>query len=251
MVRAFPLPRVIAFLILLGLLPGCHTPSDQESSTKPVTTEGLPELGDYLHPLDQDRIEIAAPKGWQFAPRGDYIARIQKSPVSKYPSIIVTAEDYQGRGIDRVSEKNVEEFADQVAAARGKDRSEVQPVEIGSFVGVAYRKRGKEAGSVSRIVDMLFLDTVVSGRKYSTHLRSEQGSLAKDQPYLYAVVAGMKFREAESQPLPKEKPEEDKQPKSKAKKDSKEISKGKPKVQPKEKPKKDEKLELDLDKLLE
>lgn len=231
--------RVVWLAVPLAALAGCGAGSEQkpagnEKPSNVIETTGLPALGDYLPPLDDGRLEFAAPKGWHFPPRSSkYVVRAQKSATEEYPSIVLTAEDYDGEGIDTVSMKNVETFAGKVAATAKKEKSAVKPVKIGRFVGVVYTKRAKVRQPVTRILDLLLLETVVDGRKYRFELRSEEGSREKDQPYLYAVAEGTRFAGAKGD---SEKGQED---------DAKE----RPKAKPKEKPKKEGGLELDLDKL--
>jgi len=211
--RPSPVWHVAWLAVSVGLLAGCETSSDRGSARKQsnvVSTQGLPELDDYLPPLDDDRIQIAAPKGWYVPPwSSKYIVRFQRGVREKYPCVIVTAEDYKEEGIFNVSEENVRKFAEQVAAAVKKDKSAVRPIQIGKFVGVAYRKRGKEPKSVSKVIELLYLDTVVAGRKYSIHLRTGAGSLKEGEPYLYAVVNGMEFLKAEREEKPKEESKKD------------------------------------------
>jgi hypothetical protein len=186
------------------------------------------------------------------------VVRAQKSATSEYPSVVLTAEDYHGESIDTVSVKNVGAFAGKVAAAVKKDKSAVKPVEIGELIGVIYTKRGKVRQPVTRILDLLCLETVVAGRKYRFELRSEEGSREKDKPYLYAVVDGVRFAGAGPEAEPEEKqPEgqggEEVQQESKkdneAKGQPKEAAEAKPEEKSKEKPEKDDDLDLDLDKL--
>ncbi len=278
--RAVLLSRVVWLAVLLPVVGGCGGCSGGGSAPKgpaakgtaKVPTQKLPQLGDYLPPLDRDRLELAPPEGWYVpSASSQYVVRVQKSDKDKYPSVTVTAEEYDDQGIQNVSEGNVNEFAAQVADAVNKDKSAVQPRKIGDFVGVAYAKRAKIRQPVTRILDVLYLETVVAGRKYRFELRSEEGSLDKDRPYLYAVVSGARFLQADSEPKqepapepepePKEKPAKDAEPdepdqqepkpepKQKPEEEPKEEAGEKPKEEAKEKPDKDDSLELDLDKL--
>lgn len=190
--RPWRFRRVAWLLLPLALMAGCN--DTQKESVRPepkgVSTGNLPKLGDYLPPLDQSRVEIAPPAEWHIPPRSSkWIARFQQSDESQYPSIIITAEDCQS--IFTVSESNLSEFADQIAAEQSV--AEVKPVTIGRFAGVAYQKRGKEKQSIDRILERLFLETVVAGRKYCIELRTREGSLAEGQPYLFAVANGIRF----------------------------------------------------------
>lgn len=269
MMRSSPLVGIAWLVVPLPWLLGCGSPSQPGAAkTQPsvVNPPELPELGDYLPPLDRDRIEVAPPKGWHLPPRSSkYLLRVQKSRRSNYPNIVITAEDYQGEGVVTVSQDNVDKFADQRAAALEKSKSALRLAEIGEFAGIAYGKRVKVRTPVSVILDVACLETVVAGRKYCIELRSEEGSLEKDRPSLFALVGGIKFLSREPKEAPgresgepvKEKPEEarqaDDQAKQRPKEEPKQAPKEKPKPEAKEKAKQPSKksgeLELDLDKL--
>lgn len=206
--RPVLLARVVWLVVLPVVAGGCGAGSDSGSTGKQsgaatidkLPAQKLPPLGDYLPPLDKNRLELAPPEGWHIPPASSrYVVRVQRSDRETYPSVIVTAEDYQGQGITNVSEENVTQFAAQVGEAVGKSGSAVQPRRIGDFVGVAYAKRVKIRQPVTRILDVLYLESVVAGRKYRFELRSEEGSLDEDRPYLYAVINGARFIEADSQ----------------------------------------------------
>jgi hypothetical protein len=252
--------RVICVAIPLGAVLGCDAGSGPASTPKrsaPVDAAELPALGDYLPPLDNDRIEVAPPEGWYVPPRSSaYVLRVQKDMKSNYPSIIITAEDYDAADIVDVSGDNVRRFGDRVAAALKKERSAVRTVEVGGFVGVGYGKRGKVSTPVTTILELACLETVVAGRKYRIELRSEEGSLEEDEPYLLALAGGIRFLQAEShdeskEPAdaqtkgkPKTQPEE-----PQAEKPAEEEAKPEVKEEPAGPPKKDDGLKLDLDKL--
>jgi hypothetical protein len=261
------LERVVLAAAWFGLLAGCGGPSPQDapegrgdsaSPPRPSDATGvetLAELGDYLPPLDDGRIEVAPPKGWHCPPRSHlYVFRAQKSVQERYPRLVVTAEDV-GDDVADVSEANVDQFAKQTAAALNKSPSEVLPVVLGDFVGVAYRRRGREEKSVSRIVDLLYLDTVVGGRKYSIVLRTEEGMLEAGKPYLYAVAKGIRFLPSETQAPPRKAEPRDAAAAGlpKVREDVPGQDAGKPEKKPEEEAhgatEKKDGVELDLDKL--
>lgn len=197
---------VVCLVVTAGLLAGCgrsqRDPSPPRLRT--VNVDGLPERGDPIGPLDQQRIEVAPPKGWYVPSQtSQWIIRFTPSEQMTYPSIIVRAEDYQG--LANVSRANVDEFAEQVAEAFENDKSAtkrsvaIAPIEIGRFVGVSYRRRGKAPYGLKEIlVERLLLDTVVAGRKYTIELQTRDGELESYEPYLFAVAAGMHFLETGS-----------------------------------------------------
>jgi hypothetical protein len=187
------------------LLAGCdgsqQAPLSPELTT--VKVGELPELDDPIGPLDQQRIDVAPPKGWYVPSRSSrWIIRFAASEQARYPSIIVRAEDYPG--ILDVTKENVGAFAEEVAAAFEKDDSAakqsmtIAPIEIGRFVGVTYRRRGRAPYGVKEIiVDRLLLETVVAGRKYTLELQTRDGDLERYRGYLFAVAAGIKFLKGE------------------------------------------------------
>ena len=198
--------------IPLGLILGCgqseKPPEQLQTTPTTISTQELPKLGDYLPPLDDGRIELAPPEGWHVPGRSSkWIARFQRDTAAQYPSIVITAEDYES--LLNVSQNNLEEFADQTAAAESV--SSVKPIQVDRFVGVTYRKRGIEKDSINKILERLFLVTVVAGRKYTLELRTREGMLGEGQPCLLAVAGGIKFPAARQrlEEEPRQQPEQD------------------------------------------
>jgi len=216
------------WIMSLAWVCGCGGPAEAPVSTTPKTVQvqQLPELADLVGPLDSGRLEAAPPQGWLLPPRSsEYIVRFKASPQTSYPSILVTAEDYEP--VFNCSKDNVDEFARMVAdhfdetGQSGKLAEEITPLQLGRRWGISYARRAKVK---NLIVDRLFFETVVSGRKYNFELRTLKGSLPKFRPYLLAVVAGVKFLDigaAQTSPDAVEPPESppdkpaDRQPKTK------------------------------------
>ena len=162
----------------------------------------LPELADPLPPLDGNRIEVSPPAGWQVPSRSSkWIARFKQRDDSSYPTILLTAVDYPDLP-DVSAEADLKKFAALVAEA--EKVPEARPVEIGRFVGVAYRKLGKEPGTISSVVERFFLSTVVAGRKYTLELQTREGTLSTTRPNLMAVAKGIKFLAADATSQPAE-----------------------------------------------
>lgn len=177
---------------------GCGGPQQPAANqaapaATPVGSDAQIELGDPIPMLDDGRIEAAPPKGWTVPSRDNrFVVRFQETTESLYPTIIVTAEDYPA--IPDVTRQNVAEFAAKLQA--DESLKTAKPVQVGSLVGVMYRKRGVEKGSINKILERLFLATAVAGRKYSLELRTREGTLPETQPYLLAVARGIKFLKA-------------------------------------------------------
>jgi len=178
---------------------GCN--GSPPGASKPKGTE-LPKLGEYLPPLDQGRLEVAPPKGWTVPGRASkYLARFQAAEGSDYPAILVTADDFED--FYRVTDENVNQFAERVSTEiGGKRKTAVEPVRRNKFIGVTYHRRAKVKDSMGVVVERVFMDTVVGGRKYSVELRTMLESLDRDRPYLEAVVAGMRFPQAAGEAAP-------------------------------------------------
>jgi hypothetical protein len=187
---------------------GCQEPEKPTPPEEPIVPKEasvvdvreLPKLDEYLGPkLDGDRLQIPSPEGWCIRPRSSkYIKRFQPSVGQMYPSIIVTATDFEE--FENVSPENIDDFAQRVTEsleAEGladKLVLAVAPIKVGPVSGVSYRRRGKSDG---KIMERLFIETVSAGRKYSFELRARTGTLSEYRPYLMAVVCGTKFTATE------------------------------------------------------
>src|SRR4030042_5827404 len=130
---------VVASVLGLGC-GGSPKPLPDSREIETVQLGDLPPLGAPLPALDEQRIELAGPKGWDIPARGKrWVVRFQETEGSSYPSIIVRAEYHEG--VSDVSEANVAEFAKQVAATFGRDKSaarkrgSLRPIRIGALVG--------------------------------------------------------------------------------------------------------------------
>jgi len=205
--------RAVCWSVLLAVICGCgdapqeKTPDSAEFKTRKIAD--LPELDEQqgLPLLDDGRIEVTPPKGWEIASRrGDkWLARFYRSG-SQYPTIIITAEDYEGTVA--VTKENLEEFARQISEAlregAGKTVEGVRLVEIGDFLGVTYRKVAIVKRDRTRM-DCVFLETVFDGRKYRFELRTPEGTWEDYEPHLHAVAGGVKFLKVGKPEAPEEK----------------------------------------------
>jgi len=177
---------------------GCQKPTGQSDSKGvdvPRLVSGrLPELGDYLPPLDEGRLELAPPKDWTVSPRSTrYIIRFQADSGSTYPSVLVV-----GTTSDRfktVTAENLEAFAKSVAAElqSAGTNTTVKMGRIGNLIGVTYSRRAKVKDDFGGIVERLFFDTVVAGRRYQFELRCPPEMVGLAEPYFFAIVNGAKI----------------------------------------------------------
>lgn len=141
--------------------------------------------------LDNGRLEVAPPAGWTLGSRSKgYLVRFRQSDRQQYPMILVTGKDYQSpRGI---SADNVDDFAQRIKKEESVYGT-VEPIVVGRFVGVTYRKQGKDPRRVNQILERLLVVTVVDGRKYGVELRAREGRLDEARQSLFAVVNGIRF----------------------------------------------------------
>jgi len=204
---------VLRLVFPLALLLGCEKTPQVPVAEKPKLTTAieLPELGDAPPPLDEGRVVVAPPEDWYLPSRSsEWIVRFSASKRTSYPTIILTAEDYEP--VFNVSRESIDKFAQQLATAieekgdASKLADGISPLQAGQRWGATYRRRAKVKNT---IVDRVFFETVVDGRKYSFELRCLKGDAKKYRPHLLAVVAGTEFLKAEEPAAPQEGPSEE------------------------------------------
>jgi len=199
------LPSVLCLAVVLVLATGCGESASESSGggSGASVPQKLPPLGDAIpRALDDGRLEVAGPKTWEWAPPDrKYLARFQESAENAYPMILISAADFEGEVFD-VDGDNVNTFAKEVAAqAKATQEMTIKPIEVGNFVGVSYRRRGKVTQDFKEIIlDRLLLETVASGRQYTVELRARDGELDKYRPYVLAVAGGLKFLKPDAAP---------------------------------------------------
>jgi len=185
--------------VLLGCGLGCGDSPSGPPPTSPaaVVPEKLPELDEPFGPLDGDRLNVPPPKGWYIAPRSsDYVVRFQADMAIGYPMIVVTAEDFtQTRNVDK---GNVGQFVEQIAEALKADpkvsklAAPVKPVELAGRQYVTHHRRAKVK---HKIIERVFFETVVAGRKYAIELRTYKGTVDRYRPHAMAVAGATEFLE--------------------------------------------------------
>jgi len=209
MLRQFILvATVVGFFGLCGGGCGQSGPSSSPDSpaSKLVTISRADlsqvELGPYfpsedpqIPGLDENRLKVAGPKGWQVAPRtGKVLVWFKKSPQYDYPQILVTAEDFEQ--IMNVTGATASKFA-QVLTGTFRQKNldvEVRPIRVGDRYGAVYRRLGRAKRDFTEIdLESLIIETVVDGRKYIFELRTYPGHVEKYLHDLYAVFLMAKF----------------------------------------------------------
>lgn len=186
---------------LILLVAGCGGGQQQstdggQTSTAPAYRATLPPLDAPLPPLDDGRVVVAGPKGWYYPPRSaKYVFRVQRSADRGVPLIALTAED--ATSVRNLTRETVGEFIRQLAEEHQKSPASYVQRQVGNRMWVAYRRRGREPGRVGVVYDILVMETVVAGRRYTLRLVCEPNELDQWEPYVRAVAAGMRFTAAE------------------------------------------------------
>lgn len=177
---------------------GCGRPSqgggDQASQVPRLDTGQLPPLGDVLPPLDGGRLELSPPQEWVVSPRStQYIVRFQADQGNPYPSVLVTAKDCPQ--VKSLTSDSLPLFARLVASELESAgvKTTVKPGRIGDHLGVMYTRRARVKDALGGIVERVFFDTVVNGRRYQFELRCPPETVGLAEPYLLAVVKGAKL----------------------------------------------------------
>jgi len=208
------LPLLFSVVWLLGCGGGADNDGGSSGAApggvRTVPLEKLPDLGEpFPQPLDEGRVTIAPPEGWEISPRdSNWMIRFQKDMQDAYPTIIVYAEP-DSTGMNTITAQNAEEFAQRVAAelSRGAtaQKTVLEPMTVGSFVGVNYERRGKaKHGFKTIVVERAIMETIVGGRRYKIDLRTRDGDLHQYRPHVLAVAGGMKFHSPGSAVPPSE-----------------------------------------------
>ncbi len=205
--------KATLLVVLVGWVGGCGDSGQNGSSTtKPdgklvtVTRGELSEvkLGPYfpsddpqIPGLDDNRVKVAGPKGWQVGSnpgKAKLLVWFKQSAQYDYPQILVTAEDFEQ--IMNVSKETVSKFAHLLASSLRKKNLDVEvvPIRVGDRYGAMYRRLGRAKRDFTEIdLESLIVETVVDGRKYAFELRTYPGHVEKYLHELYAVFLMAKF----------------------------------------------------------
>ncbi|MCS7238143.1 MAG: hypothetical protein NZ899_07735 [Thermoguttaceae bacterium] len=185
----------VGWVIFAVMLPGCGGNSASHSGSQ-GKGEVLPALDSPLPPLDDGRIELAGPKGWYYPPRSArYVFRVQKSQNAGVPVIALTAEDVNEPAT--LTSETANAYIRQLAERQKRDPKSYRVLQLGGRSWIAYRSRGRQPGRVGEVFDILALETVAAGRRYTLRLVCEAGTLGQWEPYLRAVASGIRFLKTE------------------------------------------------------
>jgi hypothetical protein len=168
----------------------------------------LREIGAFLPPVDEGRLQAAPPAGWNVLPRGkSYLIGFAKGKPSELPRIVINTGDPPEGAPSKLSEDNAADFAAtennvlRAAAKAGQKKvaEYVRPIVLGEIVYVQH-VRHAQLGHTPCII--LSLVTIHDGRLYTVELISDidaprpeeyDRSLAKWRGDAYAVAAHLRF----------------------------------------------------------
>ena len=162
-----------------------------------IPRDQLP-IGDYMPPLDEDRIEIAKPKNWQALPRdSDFLTRFYESNRNGLPRIEITVKPQTYGDLTTVTAENVEQFAQLVAADLGELElvEKVLPLQVGSTPCARYVGRVdlKLATGQTISAERQRLLVLQDSRLYTIDLLVMPNTLRKSRNAAYAVCASLRF----------------------------------------------------------
>lgn len=156
-------------------------------------------IGDYLPPLDDGRVEIATPKGWQTMPRdSDHVVRFYHNDRNGLPRIDVTVEERSLGPTGDLSEATLPEFVKQVSAeVEAKSIALLEPVipmVIGSHPCARYVSQlNLKIGGNTVLAERQTLLLSHGGRLYTITLLTRPSNLKSGRDAAYAVCASFKF----------------------------------------------------------
>lgn len=195
----------LLFGALCGALAGCGQTGDEKGGKAAGKAAGgatgysvedlKRNIGEYMPPLERRTLEIAAPRGWDWAPAGaEYLVGFHKkdSSLNNLPRILVTAEDSPFPGISDVNKENVDQLVKLVSESvdATKLKGTVQPIILGNAACARYVDMAKRRNA---LVARQTLKTVARGRLYTIRLEAYDREFTKYRDMAYAVAASMKF----------------------------------------------------------
>lgn len=207
------LRKLCSFALTCLLLAGCGgtedpVPTGDNSSAdttstavKHIDAAKLSQLGDYLPPLDDGRVEIAPPARW--IPRTkskDFLCAFSKDKGAQVPSIVVkVASPTTGEAFNEVTAENVAEFAVALKAelASGSSAKTILEQPLPMLIGRMPVARYVKAAEINNLpAEVQVLSTIHDGRMYTIELRVRPEEIKRYRDDGYAVAAGLKFAAA-------------------------------------------------------
>jgi hypothetical protein len=185
--------------------PASDTVSSPGISSAVPTTQGVTKIpqdklaiGDYMPPLDDDRVEIAKPQGWQAMPRDSaFLTRFYRTNRNGLPRIEITVEPRTYGDLATVTSENVEQFVKLVAERLGDLElvEKVIPLQIGDTPCARYVGRVDLKLSAGQTIsaERQRLLVLQDGRLYTIDLLVMPKTLRQSRDAAYAVCAGLRF----------------------------------------------------------
>ncbi|MEX2176093.1 MAG: hypothetical protein WD872_17155 [Pirellulaceae bacterium] len=211
------------YLWLTAALCGCWLAGCGSSPVGPAAGEGqaaadykhrpaddLPAIGDYLPPLDLDRVEVAGPQDWTPLRRSSkYLTGFVHGKTSELPRISVHAADAPQAATADTTIGNAADLAALLDKQLQSDASKqvpegCYPIVLGETPFVRHVRLAKMGGNP---VVIQSLQTVQEGRLYTIELicdvnasdrREYRASLTEFRDQAYAVAANMRFGASEA-----------------------------------------------------
>ena len=225
--RPWPLHWTAVCLLLLAGCPSSKPVAEKTGKAKNVAakskadppsgprmrpvSELVVKVADYLPPLDEGRIEIARPAGWEVGARQiGYVAWFHRyKDTQALPHIRITVENTPPDAPPDVTRENVEQFAKWLAGYvkqnLNKDEKLIEPVVpmiVGDNAVGRYVRKGRYRGADA---EQHMLVTSHGGRLYTLQQLVLKGDLEKKHDIrdaAYAVAASFKFHAAGTTPSP-------------------------------------------------
>lgn len=192
-----------AWLLLAGVLIGFAGCSGGGSAGPPqggaagakTDSDFASKIGDYMPPLDGGRLEIAVPKGWDWAnPGGSALVAFKPkdAEINDLPRVLLSVADCEFPGIDDVTAQNTADFVQQLTAsvAEQKPKDPVRAVTINGRPFARYQLLAKRR---NQVVVQRILTTVAASRIYTLRLEVYQPELDSAESALDVIAASMRF----------------------------------------------------------
>lgn len=184
---------------------GGDAAGDAAGSVKKYDRSKLPKTTQELPPLDQGRVEVPTPTGWEWrSQEKSLLARFHQKGRSGMPQIIVKLDDESPSEIADVTADNVEAYAAAIQASLDAKGTRViepsRPLLLGGNAWARYVQPGKLPNKKAATIERQILKTTRGGRTYIVELQVPIKELKPHRDHAYAVAAGMKFTAGGSAP---------------------------------------------------
>jgi hypothetical protein len=184
--------------------PGVVEEAPSEEGIKRRSASNLPKAGDFLPVLDDGKVELAPPDGWNLLSRdARYLARFAKGKQHELPRISIMAGDSPESSITELTPDNYEKLAQvlmtQMQGEKKRIEEPCRPIYLGDRL---YLRHVRIAKLSSDNVVLQSLQTVHGGRLYTIELVCEidapraeeyEASLKKHRDEGYTVGANLRF----------------------------------------------------------